>query len=75
LYKFIGAKFIHIYMKPDHKLCQLGKKEIEENLAAIAEVVSKPKYICQKCARVSKKKKNLCKPKKFIVAPVFRTAD
>jgi hypothetical protein len=52
-------------MKSDHKLCQLDKKEIEENLAAIAEGVSKPKYICQKCARVSKKKKNLCKPKKL----------
>jgi hypothetical protein len=52
-------------MKPDHKFCQLGKKEIEENFAVIAEVVSKPKYICEKCARVSKKKKNLCKPKKL----------
>ncbi|NTU52804.1 MAG: hypothetical protein HGA97_03700 [Chlorobiaceae bacterium] len=52
-------------MKPDQKLCQLGKKEIEENLATIAEVVSKPKQICKNCARVSKKKKNLCKPKKL----------
>jgi hypothetical protein len=52
-------------MKPDHKPCQLGKEEIEENIAAIVELVSKPKYICQRCARVSKKKKNLCKPKKL----------
>jgi hypothetical protein len=52
-------------MKIDHKLSRLGKKKIEENIAAIAEVVSKPKYICQKCARVSKKKKNLCTPKKL----------
>jgi hypothetical protein len=54
-------------MKPDHKLCNLDKKEIEENLPAIVDAVSKPKYICQKCARVSKKKKNLCKPKKLPV--------
>ncbi len=52
-------------MKLDHKLCQLGKKEIDDNFAAIVETVSKPKYICEKCARVSKKKKNLCKPKKL----------
>ncbi len=52
-------------MKPDHRLCNLDKKEIEENLPAIAEIVAKPKYICQRCARVSKKKRNLCKPKKL----------
>jgi len=52
-------------LKPDHKLCNLDKKEIEENMPAIVEAVSKPKYICQKCARVSKRKKNLCKPKKL----------
>lgn len=52
-------------MNPNHKICKLDKKEIEENMPAIVDVVSKPKYICQKCARVSKKKKNLCKPKKL----------
>ncbi len=52
-------------MKTKHKICHFGKKEIEDNIAAIAEAVSKPKYICQRCARVAKKKKNLCKPKKL----------
>jgi hypothetical protein len=52
-------------MKIQHKFCRFGKKEIEENIAAIAEAVSKPKYICQKCARVSRKKKDLCKPRKL----------
>jgi hypothetical protein len=52
-------------MKIQHKFCRLGKKEIEENITEIAEAVSKPKYICQKCARVSRKKKDLCKPKRL----------
>ena len=51
--------------KMDETLCRLDKKEIEENMTAIVEVVSHPEYICKKCARVCSKKKLLCKPEKL----------
>jgi hypothetical protein len=52
-------------MKIRYKLCRLDKKEIEENIDALAELVSRPKYICLKCGRVCRKKGNLCKPMKL----------
>lgn len=47
------------------KLCDLNRKEIECNLRDLEELVSKAKYICLRCARVSEKKKHLCKPAKL----------
>ena len=49
----------------EENLCRLTKKDMEENMPAIVAVVSQPKFICQKCARVSSKKKLLCKPEKL----------
>lgn len=46
-------------------LCELSKKEIKELKKEIWKVVKEPKYICEKCARVSKDKKFLCKPDKI----------
>jgi len=52
-------------MKITKTLCSLGRDEIKENMAKITEIVSHPKFICRKCARVSQKKKHLCKPVKI----------
>jgi hypothetical protein len=52
-------------MKIHHSLCSLSRKEIENNMDVLAEIVSSAKYICRKCARASKKKKYLCKPTKI----------
>ena len=49
-------------MKIRGTLCRLDRNEIEDNIDDIAEMVSKAKHICRKCARVSRKKKYLCKP-------------
>jgi hypothetical protein len=46
-------------------LCKLDKHDMEERMDDIAPIVSEPKYICSKCARVAKKKKYLCKPVKI----------
>jgi hypothetical protein len=51
-------------MKIDY-LCNLDKKDIKENIGDIIKVVSKPKFICEKCARVSSEKKYLCNPVKI----------
>jgi len=49
-----------------HKtLCRLDRNEIEESINELTEIVSNAKYLCHKCARVSKKKKHLCKPVKL----------
>ncbi len=45
--------------------CKWGKDDLKKNLDAIYSLVANPKYICEKCARVSKLKANLCKPYKF----------
>lgn len=52
-------------MKIPKTLCRLDRDDIRDNIDEIAKVVSPPKYICRKCARVSKKKKHLCKPLKI----------
>lgn len=52
-------------MKIDKTLCCLDKDKIEKHMDDIVEIVSAAKYICRKCARVSKKKKYLCKPAKL----------
>lgn len=45
-------------------LCELSKKEIKEFEKEIWEIVKEPKFMCEKCARVSGEKKILCKPQK-----------
>ena len=46
-------------------ICKLSKDEVEKSLEELVRIVSNPKYICQKCARVAKSKKQLCKPDKI----------
>ncbi len=46
-------------------LCDLDKKDIEKNLTELIPLVSKPKYICSKCARVAADSDLLCKAIKF----------
>lgn len=53
------------WMKIRKTLCGLSRKEIEDNLDSLGELVSNAKYICRRCARVSGKKKHLCKPVKL----------
>ena len=45
------------------KLCGLKKDDIEKHSKKIIKIVSKPKFICEKCARVSKDEKHLCHAK------------
>lgn len=42
-------------------LCELKRDDLEKDFSKIVNIVSKPKYICKKCARVAKDKKYLCK--------------
>ena len=46
-------------------LCKLDKHDIEERMDDIVSLVSKPKFICSKCARVAINKKYLCQPIKI----------
>ncbi|TLU85900.1 MAG: hypothetical protein FDX21_04910 [Chlorobium sp.] len=46
-------------------LCKFGKHDIEENIDSIVSLVSEPKFLCLKCARVSAKKRHLCSPIKI----------
>ena len=43
-------------------LCKLKKDELSKNFKKIIKIVKKPKFICEKCARVAKDKKYLCNP-------------
>ncbi len=47
-------------------LCKLTRKEVEKNIKNLVKDVVKPRYYCEKCARVSKKKEHLCKPVKIV---------
>ena len=46
-------------------LCKWSKEEIKANIENIRELTAAPKYVRQKCARVSRLKANVCKPHKF----------
>lgn len=44
-----------------HKtLCDWSKPDRLKNLAEYSSIVRKPKFVCETCGRVAKKKKNLC---------------
>lgn len=51
--------------KIKNTLCKLDKHDMEERMPDIVSLVSEPKFICRKCARVAKNKKYLCKPIKI----------
>jgi hypothetical protein len=42
------------------KLCSLKKDDVKMYAKKIIKIVSKPKFICEKCARVAKDEKHLC---------------
>ena len=44
------------------EFCKLKKDELYKNIKKIVKIVKKPKFICEKCARVAKEKKYLCNP-------------
>jgi hypothetical protein len=46
-------------------LCKLDKHDMEERMDDIVSLVSDPKFICRKCARVAINKNYLCKPVKI----------
>ena len=47
-------------------LCKVvGKKYLRTNLDDYRDLVKKAKYICLKCGRVARLKKNLCNPVKL----------
>lgn len=41
-------------------LCKESKESVMANIDEILNAVMKPKFICEKCARVSNRKKYLC---------------
>lgn len=45
--------------------CKWEKSDIRKNIEKIYELTANPQYVCEKCARVSKSKTNVCKPYKF----------
>lgn len=46
-------------------LCDWDKTDRLKNLADYADIVRKPKFMCETCGRVARKKKNLCDPHKL----------
>jgi hypothetical protein len=47
-------------------LCNLTAKSVKGHFEEYVELVSKPRFFCQKCLRVSAKKRNLCRPERLI---------
>jgi hypothetical protein len=47
-------------------LCEIVKKNIlKDHFEEYSKLVGSPHFICEKCGRGAKAKKNLCKPKKI----------
>ncbi len=46
----------------DKTFCKWDKDEIKANIAVILELTDGPNFVCRKCARVAKRKINVCKP-------------
>ena len=49
----------------ERRFCKLSSDMVEDQLDTYTELVSKPKFFCLKCFRVSRDKQNLCRPKKL----------
>ncbi len=47
------------------ELCKLKKDDIESKFEEISTIIKEAEYICKRCARAAKEKKNLCKPTKI----------
>lgn len=45
--------------------CKWEKRDILKNIQKIYTLTSNPNYVCEKCARVSTSKTNVCKPRQF----------
>ena len=45
--------------------CKWGKEDIKANIEGLRVLTAKPGYVCQNCARVARRKANLCKPLEF----------
>ena len=45
--------------------CKVTDEVIDNQAKAYRKLVSKPKYVCEKCHRLANKKKNLCHSKKI----------
>ena len=46
-------------------LCKWDKDDIKDNFKELKKIVSEPRYLCRKCARVAKKEEWLCKPEEL----------
>ena len=47
-------------------LCELPKKELAQHAREMIRSPGKIKYVCEKCARISASKKQLCEGKKYL---------
>jgi hypothetical protein len=47
-------------------LCEISDKTFNKNPEKIKELVRGAHYICRRCFRSAKNKKNLCKPEKLM---------
>jgi hypothetical protein len=45
--------------------CKWDKDDISRHINFIYELTAKPRFVCEKCARVARLKANVCKPLKF----------
>ncbi len=45
--------------------CKWDKEAIAANIDVIYELTAKRKFVCRNCARVARRKANLCKPMAF----------
>jgi len=49
----------------NRSFCKWEKSDILKNIQTIYALTANPNYVCEKCARVSKSKNNVCKPHEF----------
>lgn len=51
--------------KPSDSICKLSKSQLKTHFNLLLEEALEPKYVCKKCARVSRIKKRLCSARKL----------
>ncbi len=44
------------------ELCKWSREDYAKELPLLKRIVSKPRFVCEKCGRAADKKKRLCKP-------------